>query len=63
MRLILEGKKCFLNIFIYLLVWIPIILLILYMFAIVYLTTMMGNMSDEIKATKLPSALVISGII
>ena len=37
--------------------------MILCIFAIVYLTTMMGNMSDEIKATKLPSALVISGII
>ena len=38
-------------------------LVILYIIAIVYLTTMMGNMSDEIKATKLPSALVIFGII
>ena len=28
--------------------------MILYIFAIVYLTTMMGNMGDEIKATKLP---------
>ena len=37
--------------------------MILYIFAIVYLTTMMGNMGDEIKATKLPSALGISGII
>ena len=37
--------------------------MILYIFAIVYLTTMMGNMSDEIKATKLPSALVIFDII
>ncbi len=36
--------------------------MILYIFAIVYLT-MMGNMSDEIKATKLPSAFVIFGII
>ena len=33
--------------------------MILYIFAIVYLTTMMGNMSDEIKATKLPSAFVL----
>ena len=37
-------------------------LFILYIFAIVYFTTMMGNRSDEIKATKLPSALVIFGI-